>query len=170
MSACRQVLSRTNRCSGCIASMIRMYYMFMLQSTSDQTWQINNLIWTIAEPGSIFICACMPVLWPMIRRLLKLPSEPTKIEGKPGTTVLLPRGWKRGHPAPPPKDSTYHSTNYDLELLHGVTASDAEQRATHHDHLYLGPIRYQVKQDPTLGVPKTQFMWDASRASPARAV
>lgn len=168
--------------------------MFMLgdMSTSDQTWQMNNLIWTIAEPGSILLCACLPVLWPMIRRALRQPAEPTRIEGKPGTTVLLPRGWwrpGRSPPsAPPPKDlegsgcqtggagggeGYYHDgRDYDLRLLHGVSAPEVEvdRRAEHHDHLYLGPIRYQVKQDPRMGVPNTKFTWDASRGGPARAV
>lgn len=176
--------------------MIRTYYMFMLgdMSTSDQTWQMNNLIWTIAEPGSILVCACLPVLWPMIRRTLRLPSEPTRIEGKPGTTVLLPRGWWRsgGAPLPPPPPPPprrrkwdqegpdqaegpwwYHDArDYDLKLLHGVAAPEVEvdRRTEHHDHLYLGPIRYQVKQDPRMGVPNTKSTWDASRGGPARAV
>ncbi|KAF3762720.1 hypothetical protein M406DRAFT_323664 [Cryphonectria parasitica EP155] len=151
---------------GCIASIIRAYYMFMLTSNSDQTWQVNNLIWTVAEPGSIFICACVPVLWPMVRRIFSLPSEPTRIEGKQGTTVLLPRGvwsWRRATPPPTPN-------NYDLELLHGVEAPEGEKKTQMHDHLYLGPIRYQIKQDPRLGAGRPEFHWDASRASPARAV
>lgn len=175
--------------------MIRTYYMFMLgdMSTSDQTWQMNNLIWTIAEPGSILVCACLPVLWPMVRRALRLPSEPTRIEGKPGTTVLLPRGWWRpgttSASSPPRKarkwdeeggggdqaaeGGGYHDArDYDLKLVHGVAAPEVEvdRRADHHDHLYLGPIRYQVKQDPRMGVPNTRSLWDASRGSPARAV
>lgn len=167
--------------SGCIASMIRTYYMFMLRndSQSDQTWQISNLIWTVAEPGSIFICACLPVLWPLMRRMANLPSEPHHIEGKPGTTVILPRGWQRqrvdgpwpvGKGGVDGKKSVVGAAEYELELLHGVTASEVDQRTTHHDHLYLGPIRYQVKQDPKFGVPKTEFVWDASRGGPARAV
>lgn len=176
--------------------MIRTYYMFVLGDafTSDQTWQVDSLIWTIAEPGSILVCACLPVLWPMLRRVAQMPSEPTRIEGKPGTTVLLPRGgggWRRTPPPPPPphpgkrwrkhgsgesdgeaeaEGGYYDANNYDLELLHGVAASEVDRRAEHHDHLYLGPIRYQIRQDPLLGRPNTKFTWDASRGSPTRPI
>lgn len=152
--------------------------MFMLGegSTYDQTWQINNLIWTIAEPGTILICACMPVLWPMVRRAVRLPSGPTRIEGKPGTTVVLPRGWRRQRQgataAAASKDGSegMDPNNYDLKLLHDVTTSELDRGARRDDYLFLGPIRYQVVQDPKLGFSNTGLAWDASRGSPARAI
>ncbi|KAI1073844.1 hypothetical protein F5B20DRAFT_478444 [Whalleya microplaca] len=54
-------------CSGCVASFIRISLFFSLDAFSDTTWvSIPLMSWTIAEPGVIFICACMPSLWPFI--------------------------------------------------------------------------------------------------------
>ncbi|KAK0637483.1 hypothetical protein B0T17DRAFT_480937 [Bombardia bombarda] len=56
---------------GCIASFIRMYIFFKLDALSDNTWASIQLhSWTLAEPGAIFICACIPALWPMLLRAL----------------------------------------------------------------------------------------------------
>ena len=47
-----------------------MYYFFQLDALSDKTWaSIQLMSWTVAEPGVILICACMPALWPLLRRL-----------------------------------------------------------------------------------------------------
>ena len=55
--------------SGCVASIIRMTIFFNLNAFSDNTWaSIQLMSWTIAEPGTILICACMPALWPMFLR------------------------------------------------------------------------------------------------------
>ncbi|KAH9983959.1 integral membrane protein [Xylariaceae sp. FL0662B] len=54
-------------CSGCVASFIRISLFFSLDAFSDTTWvSIKLMSWTIAEPGVIFICACMPSLWSII--------------------------------------------------------------------------------------------------------
>jgi hypothetical protein len=44
-----------------------MALFFRLNAFSDATWASTQLMpWTLAEPGVIFICACLPALWPMI--------------------------------------------------------------------------------------------------------
>lgn len=55
--------------SGCIASVIRMYYFFKLNAFSDGNWaSVELMSWSCAEPGVILISACMPALWPLLRR------------------------------------------------------------------------------------------------------
>lgn len=62
--------------SGCIASIIRFYYFFELNAFSDDNWaSVELMSWTCAEPGVIFICACAPALWPMIRKTLNLKTD-----------------------------------------------------------------------------------------------
>ncbi|KAK3945719.1 putative integral membrane protein [Diplogelasinospora grovesii] len=68
---------------GCVASFIRMDIFFQLNAFSDNTWaSIQLMAWTLAEPGVILICACMPSLWPMIVRCV--PSIKGTIRGKSG--------------------------------------------------------------------------------------
>lgn len=65
--------------SGCVASVIRMYYFFELNALSDNTWvSVQLMSWACAEPGIIFVCACLPALWPLIRKSLSLRSRPSK--------------------------------------------------------------------------------------------
>jgi hypothetical protein len=53
--------------SGCVASFISMAYFFHLNAFSDSTWaSIQLMSWTLAEPGVVFICACLPALWPLV--------------------------------------------------------------------------------------------------------
>ena len=48
-----------------------MSIFFNLNAFSDTTWaSIQLMAWTVAEPGSILICACMPALWPMVLRMV----------------------------------------------------------------------------------------------------
>jgi hypothetical protein len=47
-----------------------MALFFKLDAFSDATWASTQLMpWTLAEPGVIFICACLPALWPMVLRI-----------------------------------------------------------------------------------------------------
>lgn len=56
-----------------------MYYFFKLNALSDDNWaSIQLMSWTCAEPGVIFICACMPSLWPLIRKTFRL--DPSKVD------------------------------------------------------------------------------------------
>ncbi|KAK3316402.1 hypothetical protein B0H66DRAFT_604697 [Apodospora peruviana] len=56
---------------GCVASLIRMYYFFNMDAFSDKTWaSIQLMAWTVAEPGVILICACLPALWPLLQRFM----------------------------------------------------------------------------------------------------
>lgn len=44
-----------------------MALFFKLDAFSDATWaSIQLMSWTVAEPGVILICACMPALWPLV--------------------------------------------------------------------------------------------------------
>lgn len=47
-----------------------MYNFFELNALSDNTWaSVQLMSWTLAEPGIILICACVPSIWPILRRL-----------------------------------------------------------------------------------------------------
>lgn len=43
-----------NHKSSCIASFVHACYMLALSSDTDQTYAVNQLIWSVAEAGSIF--------------------------------------------------------------------------------------------------------------------
>ncbi|OTB02098.1 hypothetical protein M426DRAFT_62784 [Hypoxylon sp. CI-4A] len=65
---------------GCVASLIRLSIFFRKDALKDKTWtSIDLLPWTLAEPGAIFICACLPSLWPLALRLFtKISSQASK--------------------------------------------------------------------------------------------
>lgn len=68
--------------SGSIASAIRTYYFFKLNELSDNTWNSVQLMsWACAEAGMIFVCACLPSLWPLIRKSFRLKSKPSNNAG-----------------------------------------------------------------------------------------
>lgn len=80
--------------SGCVASAVRMYYFFKLNALSDKTWaSIHLMRWTCAEPGVIFICGCMPALWPVLRRLFNLKSTTGQRSDESWTQAKGPSGW-----------------------------------------------------------------------------
>jgi hypothetical protein len=56
-----------NYFSGCVASVISMVLFFKRDAFKDPTWaSVQLMSWTLAEPGVIFICACLPSLWPLL--------------------------------------------------------------------------------------------------------
>ncbi|KAH9896197.1 hypothetical protein F4778DRAFT_783479 [Xylariomycetidae sp. FL2044] len=56
---------------GCLAGFIRFYLFWEINAFTDRTWaSIQLMSWTLAEPGIIYICACMPSLWPIIIRVV----------------------------------------------------------------------------------------------------
>lgn len=68
--------------SGSVASAIRTYYFFELNELSDNTWNSVQLMsWACAEAGMIFVCACLPSLWPLIRKSFRLKSKPSNNAG-----------------------------------------------------------------------------------------
>ncbi|KAF2799237.1 hypothetical protein K505DRAFT_266182 [Melanomma pulvis-pyrius CBS 109.77] len=70
---------------GCIASFISMVLFFRLDAFSDNTWaSVQLMSWTLAEPGVIFICACLPALWPLM--LSFMPRIATLRYGSRNTT------------------------------------------------------------------------------------
>ncbi|KAJ4386323.1 hypothetical protein N0V93_009217 [Gnomoniopsis smithogilvyi] len=67
---------------GSVASAIRTYYFFELNELSDNTWNSVQLMsWACAEAGMIFVCACLPSLWPLIRKSFLLKSKPSNNAG-----------------------------------------------------------------------------------------
>ncbi|CAJ2509530.1 Uu.00g145560.m01.CDS01 [Anthostomella pinea] len=93
---------------GCVASFIRLSIFFKTDAFSDPTWaSIQLMSWTLAEPGVIFICACMPSLWPMLPEIPCLgsvfnrsgnstSSRSRVLESKPGAIAGAWDGQPRG--------------------------------------------------------------------------
>jgi hypothetical protein len=52
------------RFSGCIASIVSMALFFTMSGKPRASVQLMS--WTLAEPGVLFVCACLPALWPLI--------------------------------------------------------------------------------------------------------
>ncbi|KAL2817986.1 hypothetical protein BDW59DRAFT_165692 [Aspergillus cavernicola] len=56
----------------CIASIIRIYYMIPLDHNLDVTWIMADVyVWSSVEPCTGILCACLPTLQPLMRRLFK---------------------------------------------------------------------------------------------------
>ena len=54
-------------CSGLVASIVRFAIFFNSDALEDPTWKSAYLnIWTIVEPGTYFMAACLPALRPIL--------------------------------------------------------------------------------------------------------
>lgn len=68
--------------SGSVASAIRTYYFFKLNELSDNTWNSVQLMSrACAVSGMVFVCACLPSIWPVIRKSFRLRSKPSNNAG-----------------------------------------------------------------------------------------
>ncbi|KAI9886879.1 MAG: hypothetical protein M1823_001315 [Watsoniomyces obsoletus] len=65
----------------CVASIVRVPYLWMLTTSGDPTWySVNAAIWTMVEVDLGIVCACLPVMRPLFvglvsdtrRRTIKL--------------------------------------------------------------------------------------------------
>lgn len=117
--------------SGCIASVIRMYYFFEINALSDNTWvSVQLMSWACAEPGIIFVCACLPALWPAIRKSLSLRTRHSKNTGSDEVQ------WKQSEGRGPQIWSEHGQSrsifrgNHDFITL-GDMAPDQKQRGLH---------------------------------------
>lgn len=73
--------------SVCVASGIRIHYITFLHNNIDITWALGSVsVWSTIEPCIGIICACLPVLQPFVRSLVK------KMPTIPGTQHIGTRG------------------------------------------------------------------------------
>ncbi|KAJ5359939.1 hypothetical protein N7517_009130 [Penicillium concentricum] len=64
----------------CVASGIRIHYLTYLRGNVDITWALGSVsVWSTVEPCVGIICACLPVLQPFVRSMVK------KMPNLPGT-------------------------------------------------------------------------------------
>ncbi|KAJ5494711.1 hypothetical protein N7463_010798 [Penicillium fimorum] len=64
----------------CVASGIRIHYLTYLDGNIDITWALGSVsVWSTIEPCVGIICACLPVLQPFVRSMVK------KMPNLPGT-------------------------------------------------------------------------------------
>ncbi|KAJ1709592.1 hypothetical protein NYO67_8278 [Aspergillus flavus] len=55
-------------CFGCVASVIRIYFVHKFTNSADVTWMMGPLfIWSTIEPAVAIVCACLPHLAPLAR-------------------------------------------------------------------------------------------------------
>ncbi|OGM51082.1 hypothetical protein ABOM_000376 [Aspergillus bombycis] len=53
---------------GCIASVVRIYFVHQFGQSADVTWMMGPLfIWSTIEPAVAIVCACLPHLAPLAR-------------------------------------------------------------------------------------------------------
>ncbi len=52
-----------------ITSCLRITSLNILASSPDQTYDIANVMWTIIEPNLAVVCACLPILRPLIVKI-----------------------------------------------------------------------------------------------------
>ncbi|KAK4149866.1 integral membrane protein [Chaetomidium leptoderma] len=53
-----------------IASCLRVTTLDLFATSPDNTYNIDNVMWTIIEPNVALICACLPILRPLVARLI----------------------------------------------------------------------------------------------------
>ena len=53
-----------------ITSCLRITTLDILAETPDQTYDIENVMWTIIEPNVAVVCACLPILRPFVVKLI----------------------------------------------------------------------------------------------------
>lgn len=55
--------------SVCIAGIIRIYALSKMFQSEDLTWNFSQgAIWSSVEPNIGIVCACLPTLYPLVRR------------------------------------------------------------------------------------------------------
>ncbi|KAJ5589448.1 hypothetical protein N7537_012126 [Penicillium hordei] len=91
----------------CVVSGIRIHYITYLHNNIDITWTLGDVaVWSTIEPCIGIICACLPVIQPFVRSLVKkMPSLPTQHIG----TSRMPSVIQRISLHKP------ESRNYDIE-------------------------------------------------------
>ncbi|KAJ5584027.1 uncharacterized protein N7459_003827 [Penicillium hispanicum] len=57
----------------CAASIIRLHFLTFLKDDIDISWTISNVyVWSTVEPCVGIVCACLPVLQPIIRSAMRM--------------------------------------------------------------------------------------------------
>lgn len=95
----------------CIVSIIRVVKLGGLSSSSIDASYVyaTTIIWSTVEVGVGILCACLPILRPIINFVFSLtpsnkPSRDTFQPGKRGTTLRM-KSFHRGHPSMLHKDA-----------------------------------------------------------------
>lgn len=68
---------------GTITSCLRVTTLDVFAKSSDNTYNVANVMWTIVEPNVAIVCACLPVLRPFVVKLI--PGLRSKSYGSQGT-------------------------------------------------------------------------------------
>ena len=97
--------SGLKRCSGFIASCIRLSLIFQTNAMTDTRYTaVVWTIWTVTEPANYVIAACLPTLRPVLTRVLPekmfVFSKSRDTSNKPYTSRSLKVSWRKGHVAP----------------------------------------------------------------------
>ncbi|KAK2607151.1 hypothetical protein N8I77_005853 [Diaporthe amygdali] len=152
-------LMTTHEYSGCVASSIRTALFFQLNAFSDNTWASIDLIsWIVAEPGAIFICACMPALWPMIVHygpsMLKLRSSKVQSDRYVGDIEGMRSGFSGAY------SGNQRSNLGTGEFIRLSNFEDGSSRGTVQDHFKImnPPDTDFQASDGDGGVPRTTYV------------
>ncbi|RFU25224.1 hypothetical protein B7463_g11110, partial [Scytalidium lignicola] len=55
----------------CIAGIVRVYVLAKMFQSQDLTWNMSQaFVWSSVEPNIGIVCACLPTLYPLVRRYL----------------------------------------------------------------------------------------------------
>ncbi|KAK4125793.1 hypothetical protein N657DRAFT_568058 [Parathielavia appendiculata] len=68
-----------------ITSCLRVTTLDIFATSPDNTYNVDNVMWTIVEPNVAIVCACLPVLRPFVVKLIPgLRSKSYGSQGNPG--------------------------------------------------------------------------------------
>jgi len=78
----------------CVASIVRIYYLVVLQTDIDLTWIMSPVfIWSSVEPAIGILSACLPVCGPLIRLVIH-DFFTSNNESKSRGDVKMSSGWR----------------------------------------------------------------------------
>ena len=84
--------------STCVSSGLRIYFVSDLGGGLDQSWGLSKaFIWMYVEPTAGIVCACLPIIRPLLRKFTSIGSSGKPVYDTPrsNTTWSYGRGYLR---------------------------------------------------------------------------
>ena len=121
-----------------VTSCLRVTTLDLFATSPDNTYNIDNVMWTIIEPNVAVICSCLPILRTLVVKFIPGLRSKSKSSGRYGTNGSMPGSHATGTGG---HNSTTDKSRATLDLarsqnkadwveLDGVKSSQGAHRAT----------------------------------------
>ncbi|KAL4897019.1 pth11-like integral membrane protein [Aspergillus ambiguus] len=110
-------------CFVCVASIVRIYYLYQFMSAIDVTWLMGPVfIWSTIEPAIAIVCACLPHLAPLCRLVYRSGlSSYGRNKTSSGSSTTPWRPWNGPRVGSRPEGRALFFSNADDEI--GLTST-----------------------------------------------